>query len=250
KTLYELIQGRKPDISYLHVFGALCYLKNDREVIGKLGAKGDIGIFIGYSANSVAYRVPRTVPVAPVIQNLQALTASMSFQDSALAPTYSSNTPVSSHNVDVPSQQHAQQQRNHTPSPTASAADNVPNACSKEIYLLIRLPLLPLIARMEAIRIFSAYAAHKGFTVYQMDMKTAFLHGLLKEDVYVCQPEGFIGADHPSHVYKLKNALYGLKQAPRAWYDKMSTFLLQNGFSKGTIITLTRSQFIVTQNQP
>nr|GEX88088.1 uncharacterized mitochondrial protein AtMg00810-like [Tanacetum cinerariifolium] len=91
------------------------------------------------------------------------------------------------------------------------------------------------VARMEAIRIFLAYAAHKSFTVFQMDVKTAFLHGSLKEDVYVCQPEGFIDADHPSHVYKLKKALYGLKQAPRAWYDELSTFLLQNHFFKGTI---------------
>nr|GEU52737.1 retrovirus-related Pol polyprotein from transposon TNT 1-94 [Tanacetum cinerariifolium] len=210
ETPYKLIQGRKPNISYLHVFWALCYPKNDREDIGKLGAKGDIGFFIGYSANSVACRVynrrtkkiietmnvtfdelsamafeqnssrlglqsmtsgqisselkltyasstitprrpserdldilfeplhneylcgrpskaPRAIPVAPVIQNLQALTASMSFQDSAPTPTNSSNTPVSSHNVDATSQ-HAQHQRNLTPSPTASAADNVPNA--------------------------------------------------------------------------------------------------------------------------
>nr|GEY99813.1 integrase, catalytic region, zinc finger, CCHC-type, peptidase aspartic, catalytic [Tanacetum cinerariifolium] len=70
---------------------------------------------------------------------------------------------------------------------------------------------------MEAIRIFLAYDAHKSFTVFQMDVKTAFLHGSLKEDVYVCQHEGFIDVDHPSHVYKLKKALYGLKQAPRAW---------------------------------
>nr|GEX28086.1 hypothetical protein [Tanacetum cinerariifolium] len=69
---------------------------------------------------------------------------------------------------------------------------------------------------MEAIGIFLAYAAHKSFTVFQMDVKTSFLHGSLKEDVYVCQPGGFIDADHPNHVYKLKKALYGLKQAPRA----------------------------------
>nr|GFA12194.1 Gag-Pol polyprotein [Tanacetum cinerariifolium] len=73
------------------------------------------------------------------------------------------------------------------------------------------------VARMKAIRIFLAYAAHKSFTVFQMDVKTAFLHGTLKEDVYVCQPKGFIDAYHPSHVYKLKKALYGLKQAPMAW---------------------------------
>nr|GEW27942.1 hypothetical protein [Tanacetum cinerariifolium] len=410
----EAIATAKPDISYLHVFGALCYPKNDREDIGKLGAKGDIGFFIRYSANSVAYRVynqrtrkimetmnvtfdelsamafeqnssrpclqsmtsgqisfeleltyalstitpqrpserdldilfeplyneylggrpavaPQAIPVAPVEQNLQAPTASMSVQDSASVPTNSSNTHVSSQNVDATSQQHAQQQRNLTPSPTASAADNFPNAgfegdlfvnpfgtpstesaVSSTQYVdpsnmhtfyqpyphdyqwtkahpleqVIREPPRPVltrnqlktdgdmciyalthdekntvirnktclvvrgyrqeegidfeesfapIARMETIKIFLAYAAHKGFTVYQMDMKTAFLHGLLKEDVYVCQPKGFIDADYPSHVYKFKKALYGLKQAPRAWYDKLSTFLLQNGFSKGTI---------------
>nr|GFA33077.1 copia protein [Tanacetum cinerariifolium] len=83
--------------------------------------------------------------------------------------------------------------------------------------------------------IFLAYAAHKSLTVFQMDVKTAFLHGSLKEEVYVYQPEGFIDADHPSHVYKLKKALYGLKKAPRAWYDELSMFLLQNHFFKSTI---------------
>ncbi|GKB57274.1 retrovirus-related pol polyprotein from transposon TNT 1-94 [Tanacetum coccineum] len=91
------------------------------------------------------------------------------------------------------------------------------------------------IARMEAIRIFLAYAAHKSFIMFQMDVKTAFLHGTLKEDVYMCQPKSFIDTDHPSHVYKLNKALYGLKQALRAWYDELSTFLLQNHFFKGTI---------------
>nr|GEU67852.1 hypothetical protein [Tanacetum cinerariifolium] len=407
KTPYELIQGRKPDISYLYVFRALCYPKNDCEDIGKLGAKGDIGFFIGYSANFVAYivynrrtkkiietmnvmfdelsamafeqnssrprlqsmtsgqisseleltyapstitpqrpsehdlnilfdplhneylsgrlaKAPRAIPTVPMIQNLQVPNASMSFQDSAPVLTNSLNTPVSSHNVDATSQQHAQQQRNLTPSPTAYAADNVPNAVfegdlfvnafgtpstefidhpleqvirepsrpvltrnqldgdmciytltvsimepksvkedltdhawiesmQEELHQLIRLDTrlvvrgyrqeegiyfeesFALVAQIEAIRIFLAYTAHKCFTVYQMDVKTVFLHGSLKEDVYVYQPEGFIDTDYPRHVYKLKKALYGLKQAPRAWYDEMSTFLLQNGFSKGII---------------
>nr|GFA72670.1 hypothetical protein [Tanacetum cinerariifolium] len=359
---------------------------NDHEDIRKLGAKGDIGFFIRYSANSVAYRVynrrtkkimemmnvtfdelsamafeqnslrpglqsmtsrqisselkliyalpsavTRTIHVAPVVQNILAPTASMSFQDSSPVPTNSLNTPVSSHNVDGSSQQHAHQQRNLTPSSIASATDNVPNAyphdyrwtkdhpldqvirepsrpvltrnqlktigdmciyaltvnimepktvkealtdpawsesMQEELYQFIRLDVWELvlspngiksltlkwlfknkhdeentvirnktrlvvrgyrqeegidfkesfvpIARMKVIRILLAYTAHKGFTVYQMDVKIAFLHSLLKEDVYVCQPKGFINADYSSHVYKLKKVLYGLKQALRA----------------------------------
>nr|GEV58316.1 hypothetical protein [Tanacetum cinerariifolium] len=338
-------------------FGALCYPKNDREDIDKLGAKDDIGFFIGYSANSIAYRVynrrtkkimetmnvtfdellamafeqnssrpglqsmtsrqisseleltydpstitpqrpserdldilfeplyneyhgrrpseaPRAIPAAHVLQNLLAPSASMSVQDSASVPTNFVNTPVSSQNVDASSQRHTQQQRNLTPSPITSVANNVSNAVFEgDLFInsfatpsiesvvsstqynfinkLVPSPdgIKPLtlkwlfknkhdeentvirnktrlvvrgyrqeeginfeesfapVARMEAIRIFLAYAAHKGFTVYQMDVKTAFLHGSLKQDVYVCQPEGFIDADHPSHVYKLKKAL-------------------------------------------
>nr|GEU41147.1 hypothetical protein [Tanacetum cinerariifolium] len=386
KTQYELIQGTKPDISYLYVFGALCYPKNNREDIGKLGAKGDIGFFIGYSANYVAYRVynwrkkkiietmnvmfdelsamafeqnssrpglqsmtsgqisfeleltyaPSTItPQRPSEHDLNILFEPLHNEylgDSAPAPTSSLNTPVSSHNVDTPSPQHAQQQRNLTPLPTTYAADNVLNAVfegdlfvnpfatpstesvdhpleqvieepsrpvltrnqlktdgdmciyaltvsimepksvkealtdpawiksmQEELHQFIKLDVWELVlspdgikpltlkwlfknkhdeentvirnktrlvvrgyrqeegidfeesfapvARMEAIRIFLAYAAYKGFTVYQMDVKTAFLHGSLKEDVYVCQPEGFIDADYPSHVYKLIKAL-------------------------------------------
>nr|GEU55274.1 retrovirus-related Pol polyprotein from transposon TNT 1-94 [Tanacetum cinerariifolium] len=91
------------------------------------------------------------------------------------------------------------------------------------------------VARKEAIKICLAYAAHKLFNVFQMDVKTDFLHGTLKEDMYVCQPKDFIDANLPSHVYKLKKALYGLKQAPTEWYDELSKFLLQNHFFKGTI---------------
>ncbi|GJX29415.1 retrovirus-related pol polyprotein from transposon TNT 1-94 [Tanacetum coccineum] len=91
------------------------------------------------------------------------------------------------------------------------------------------------VARLEAVRLFIAYAAHKSFTVYQMDVKTAFLYGPLKEEVYVNQPDGFVDPYHPDQVYRLKKALYGLKQAPRAWYDELSNFLVSKGFSKGSI---------------
>ncbi|GJS68550.1 retrovirus-related pol polyprotein from transposon TNT 1-94 [Tanacetum coccineum] len=91
------------------------------------------------------------------------------------------------------------------------------------------------VARLEAVRIFVAYAAHKSFPIYQMDVKTAFLNGPLKEEVYVAQPDGFVDPDHPEKVYRLRKALYGLKQAPRAWYDKLSKFLISKGFTKGII---------------
>ncbi|XP_071689346.1 uncharacterized protein [Rutidosis leptorrhynchoides] len=93
------------------------------------------------------------------------------------------------------------------------------------------------VARLEAIRLFLSYAAHKRFTVYQMDVKTAFLNGILQEEVYVSQPEGFIDSKHPNHVYLFSKALYGLKQAPRAWYETLTAFLLKNGFSCGIIDT-------------
>ncbi|GJT01078.1 retrovirus-related pol polyprotein from transposon TNT 1-94 [Tanacetum coccineum] len=88
------------------------------------------------------------------------------------------------------------------------------------------------VAHLEAIRMFIAYAAHKNITIFQMDVKTAFLNGPLKEEVYVSQPEGFIDPEFPYHVYRLKKALYGLKQAPRAWYDKLYSFIIQHGFTK------------------
>nr|GEX20901.1 retrovirus-related Pol polyprotein from transposon TNT 1-94 [Tanacetum cinerariifolium] len=91
------------------------------------------------------------------------------------------------------------------------------------------------VARLKAVRIFVAYVAHKSFPIYQMDVKTAFLNGLLKEEVYVAQPDEFVDPDHPKKVYRLGKALYRLKQAPRAWYDKLLKFLTSKGFTKGTI---------------
>ncbi|GKB38745.1 putative ribonuclease H-like domain-containing protein [Tanacetum coccineum] len=91
------------------------------------------------------------------------------------------------------------------------------------------------IARIEAIRLFLAYASFKDFMVYQMDVKSAFLYGKIEEEVYVCQPPGFEDPDFPDRVYKVEKALYGLHQAPRAWYETLSTYLLDNGFQRGKI---------------
>nr|GEX80300.1 putative ribonuclease H-like domain-containing protein [Tanacetum cinerariifolium] len=90
-----------------------------------------------------------------------------------------------------------------------------------------------LVARIEAIRLFLAYASFIGFMVYQMDVKSAFLYGTIKEEVYVCQPSGFEDPNYPDKVYKVFKALYGLHQAPRAWYETLANYLLENSFSRG-----------------
>nr|GEZ42400.1 retrovirus-related Pol polyprotein from transposon TNT 1-94 [Tanacetum cinerariifolium] len=319
KTPYELINGRKLDILFLHVFGALCYPKIDREDIRKLGAKGDIGFFIGYSAGSCAYRVynRRTKKIMETMNVSFDELSMMAFKQRSLKPglnsmtsghissgldlTYAPSTITTQQPSegeldllfeamydDYITKDHPMEQVIGEPSrPVLTrnqlrsdgdmcmyalsfkrldawvlvpSPDNISPLTLKWLFknkhdeeqtvirnksrLVVRgyrqeegidfKESFPLIARMEAIRIFLAYAAHKSFTVFQMDLKTAFLHGFLKEDVYVCQPKGFIDDDHPSHVYKLKKALNGLKQVPRAWYDELSKFLLHNHFFKGT----------------
>nr|GEV00470.1 copia protein [Tanacetum cinerariifolium] len=261
KTSYELINDRKSDISFLYVFGALCYPKNDREDIGKLGANGDIGFFIGYSADSCAYRVynRRTKKIMETMNVSFDELLTMAFEQRSSKPWLQSMTSGQiSLGLDLtyaPSTITTQQpteceldllfEAMYDDFIGVPAPDNISPLTLKWILknkhdeeqtviqnksrLVVRgyrqeeginfKESFAPVARIEAIRIFLAYAAHKSFYVYQMDVKTAFLHGSLKEDVYVCQPEGFIDADHLSHVYKLKKALYGLKQAPRRFHD-------------------------------
>nr|GFC77274.1 putative ribonuclease H-like domain-containing protein [Tanacetum cinerariifolium] len=108
------------------------------------------------------------------------------------------------------------------------------------------------VARIEAIRLFLSYASFMGFTVYQMDLKSAFLYGTIDEEVYVMQPPGFQDLAFPARVYKVEKAMYGLHQAPRAWYGTLSKYLLKNGFQRGTIdqtlfIRRQREDFILVQ---
>ena len=93
--------------------------------------------------------------------------------------------------------------------------------------------IFALVARMESIRVLLSLACHLKFKLYQMDVKTTFLNGFLKEDVYVTQPKGFIDPHFPDHVLYFKKALYGLKQAPRAWYNRLPQHLVSHGFTRG-----------------
>nr|GEV52660.1 retrovirus-related Pol polyprotein from transposon TNT 1-94 [Tanacetum cinerariifolium] len=183
KTPYELLHGKIPDLSFLHVFGALCYPTNDSENLGKLQLKADIAMqeeLNEFERLEVWKLVPRPDKVMVVTLKwiykvkLDKLGGILKNKTRLVARGYRQEEGID----------------------------------FKESFAPV--------AILEAIRIFLAYAAHKNMVVYQMDVKTAFLNGNLREEVYVSQPDGFVDPDNPNHVYKLKKALYGLKQAPRA----------------------------------
>ncbi|GJZ36534.1 putative ribonuclease H-like domain-containing protein [Tanacetum coccineum] len=404
KIPYELVHGKKPDLTFLHIFGALCYPTNDSEGLGILKAKADIGIFVGYAPNRKGYRIynkrtwrimetiyvqvdeltehmapghitPYVPPTKKDLEILFQLMFNEYFEPPSVerpvppalvvqVPVVSVGTPSSKTiDQDAPSTSHSSSSSKvqapilhqgvtagptfkdnpfaqaddepfvnvfaPKPSPASSSGDvssaesnqviqphdylvkwstdhpiddvivkpknfktAMTEACwfeamQEEIHEFDRLQVWELVpkpdcvmiialkwiykvkldeygdvlknkarlvakgyrqeegidfeesfapvARIEAIRIFIANAASKNMIIYQMDVKTAFLNGELKEEVYVSQPEGFVDPDHPTHVYRLKKALYGLKQAPRAWYNTLSRFLLENKFSKGVV---------------
>ncbi|GJS13906.1 retrovirus-related pol polyprotein from transposon TNT 1-94 [Tanacetum coccineum] len=183
---------------------AFCYPKNDREDIGKLGTKG---LDLTYAPSTITSQKPTEL-------ELDILFEAMYDDYIGGQPSDTTRTaPVApaTHNLPTP----------NASTTNAESLDEENTVIRNKALLVVRgyrqeegidfEESFAPVARMEAINIFLAYDAHKSFIVYQMDVKTAFLHGLLKEEVYVCQPDGFIDADHPSHVYKLKKAIYGLK---------------------------------------
>ena len=109
-----------------------------------------------------------------------------------------------------------------------------------------------LVARLESIRILLGIASHLNFKLYQMDVKSSFLNGMLQEEVYVEQPKGFVNPHSPDDVYKLKRTLYGLKQAPPAWYDRLTAHLTEHGFKRRSadttlFIRKDKNSFVVAQ---
>ncbi|GJU60294.1 retrovirus-related pol polyprotein from transposon TNT 1-94 [Tanacetum coccineum] len=276
KTIYELVHDKKPDLTFLRIFGALCYPTNDSKDLRKLKAKADFRIFVGYAPNKndapTTSHSSSSSEVQPPILH-QSVAAGPTFIDNpfaqadnepfvnvfALKPSFeaSSSRDVSSAESNQVIQPHDHLIKWSKDHPM----DNVIGNPSRLIYkvkldeygdvLKNNAQLVAMgyrqeegidfeesfapVARIEAIRIFIANAASKNMTIYQMDVKTAFLNDELKEEVYVSQPEGFVDPDHPTHVYHLKKALYGLKQAPRVWYKTLSRFLLENKFSKGVV---------------
>ncbi|GKE15550.1 retrovirus-related pol polyprotein from transposon TNT 1-94, partial [Tanacetum coccineum] len=364
KTPYELLHDKIIDLSFFYVFGALCYLTNDSENLGKLQPKADIGIFIGYAPTKKAFRIynrrtrqiietihvdfdelttmasehnslepvlyemtPATImfnelssvdlPAPEVITLIAEVVApepaastgspsSTTIDQDAPSPSNSQTTPETqspiisndvkeeNHNLDfahmnnnpffgiliLENDSEASSSLDVIPTIVHTAAPNsehvtkwtkdhpLDNIIDKVMVITLKwiykVKLDELggilknkarlvargyrqeerinfeksftpVARLNAIRIFLSYAAHMNMIVYQMDVKMVFLNGILSEEVYVNQSDGFMDQDNPNHVYKLKKALYGLKQAPCTWYDLLSKFLLSQEFSKGTV---------------
>ncbi|GJU72520.1 retrovirus-related pol polyprotein from transposon TNT 1-94 [Tanacetum coccineum] len=330
KTPYELLHDKPPDLSFFHVFGALCYPTNDSENLGKLQPKADIGIFIGYAPIKKAFRIYNRCTrriIETIHVDFDELTALASEHSSlgstlhemthaiislGLVPNPPPLTPF------VPPSRIAPEPAASTGSPSSIIVDqDAPSPtlfCYYDAFLTAVEPktykdaltqscrikamqeelnefehlgvweLVPRpdkvmvitlkwiykvkldelggilknkarlvargyrqeegidfeesfapVARLEAIRIFLAFATHMNMVVYQMDVKTAFLNGNLWEEVYVSQPDGLVDPNNPNHVYKLKKDLYGLKQALRAWYDMLSSFLISQDFFKGSV---------------
>nr|GFB89440.1 retrovirus-related Pol polyprotein from transposon TNT 1-94 [Tanacetum cinerariifolium] len=316
KTPYELMNKRKPNLKFFRVFGCRCYLLNDYENDEKLKANGDIGVFVGYSKKSAAFRIynKRTPSTSRNVFNGclkdAYFNASTSFHDPSNVYTFYQPYPHEKkwtkdhplHKIigDSKSSVRTRGQLENSclfscllssiePANVAEAlrdADWV-SATQEELDQFATLKVWRLfprpegktiietkwifknkkderslvirnkarlvvvgysqkegidydetfapVARIEAIRLFLTCAAYKDFTVFQMDVKTKFLNGILKDEVYVGQPPGFVSKQYPDHVYALEKALNGLKQAPRAWYDVFLQFLIDSGFQKGSI---------------
>ncbi|GKD24906.1 retrovirus-related pol polyprotein from transposon TNT 1-94 [Tanacetum coccineum] len=210
KTPYELLPGRKPNVEYFHVFGSLCYPTNDREDFGKIKPKADIGIGMEYfekrfpevSINSAAQTTPNNQDTPS--------SSSIIVEDNEAPPleAESSSTitdPLNSQVITLV------QPSTHVWTKAHPLDQVIGDPYRPEEGIDFEESFAP-VAHLEVVRMFAAYVAHKNFTLFQMDVKTAFLNGPLKEEVY--------------------KALYGLKQAPRAWYDKLSSFLIEHHFTK------------------
>ncbi|KAH9656139.1 hypothetical protein KPL70_022564 [Citrus sinensis] len=360
KTPYELWKDRKPNIGYFKVFGCKCFVLNTKDNLGKFDSKSDVGIFLGYSNSSKAYRVynKRTLVVEESMH--------VSFDESNLSSTEkvvvdddageeeqeeeasNDNQENAPHGIQEEHHEESNVEQNEGTSQTLpkewryvsshpkdvilgdptrgiTTRSSLRNTCEHNAFISQIEPksfedaendeswimamqeelnqfernnvweLVPKpehqsiigtkwvfrnkmdesgvvvrnkarlvaqgynqkegidfdetfapVARLESIRMLLAYACHKDFILFQMDVKSAFLNGYIMEEVYVKQPPGFENEKFSNHVYKLLKALYGLKQAPRAWYDRLKNFLLENDFSMGKADT---TLFVKHKNQ-
>ncbi|KAH9680653.1 Integrase catalytic domain-containing protein [Citrus sinensis] len=302
KTPYELWKDRKPNIGYFKVFGCKCFVLNTKDNLGKFDPKSDVGIFLGYSNSSKAYRVynKRTLVVEESMhvtfdESNPSSTEKVVVDDNAEEEASNDNQEDAPRGIQEEHHEETNAKQNEGTSQTlpkewryvsshpkdvilgdlsrgVTTRSSLRNTCTKWVFrnkmdesgVVVRNKVRLVaqgynqeegidfdetfapVARLESIRMLLAYACHKDFILYQMDVNSAFLNGYIMEEVYVKQPPGFENEKFPDHVYKLSKALYGLKQAPRAWYDRLKNFLLDNDFSMGKADT---TLFVKHKNQ-
>nr|GEW01531.1 copia protein [Tanacetum cinerariifolium] len=245
KTPYELMNKRKPNIKFFHVFGCRCYLLNDYDDVGKLKAKEDIGVFIGYSKESAAFRIYNNQTLSQVSETSKKDLEDLfdSFYDEyfdASKIMKSSTMNVETSNVKIPSNEeevfHESFESFQEESSSSSFSDDVQQS-SEEVE--VPSSNTQSISNYMIPNVDEAISSHNVFNERLKDsyFDGTFLNGILKEEVYVGQPPGFVSTQYLDHVYTLDKALYGLKQVPRAWYDVLSQFLIDSGFQKGSIDT-------------
>nr|GEV79064.1 retrovirus-related Pol polyprotein from transposon TNT 1-94 [Tanacetum cinerariifolium] len=246
KTPYHIINDRKPSIKFFHIFGSLCYSVRDGENLDKMKEKVDACIFAGYSTQSRAFRVfnKRT---RVIVETIHVRTRRQLESDGEMCMFALTVSRTELKNIKEAMANFAW---------IESMQEELHQFDRLDVWELVDRPLYKNVINMKwlwknkrdeentIIRnksrlVVKGYAQKEGVDLEEsfapMDIKTAFLYGPLKEEVYVNQPDGFVDPYHPDKVYHLKKALYGLKQAPRAWYDELSTFLVSKGFSKGSI---------------
>nr|KAJ0214248.1 hypothetical protein LSAT_V11C400220480 [Lactuca sativa] len=328
KTPYEMLKDRKPDVSFFHVFGCICYILNQRDPRSKFEPKADKELLsCPFDESPCAEeKSDSTDPIIPVPCSLSQDTAatsadnpldaddSLEAEDSPETDNVSVSIPPESASVIVHRDHPVDRIIGNIHDGVRTRSSVLNNFCMYVNFVSMILPdkvhtalqdadwikamqeelneferhkvwtLVPRpsgktitgtrwvyrnkvdkdgiitrnkarlvaqgftqiesidcgetfapVARIEAIRLFLAYASYMNFIVYQMDVKTAFLHGVLEEEVLLNQPPGFVDKDHPDYVYRLDKAVYGLKQAPRAWYETLTSYLLENGYRRGAI---------------
>nr|GEV17918.1 copia protein [Tanacetum cinerariifolium] len=244
KTPYELLTSKIPIISYIRPFGCHVTILNTIDHLGKFDGKYDEGFLVGYSLSSKAFK--------PITAGNKA--------NKTAGPKETNNTvgPKETNNGAANQEEHTSLEELGRLKRQEKEANDEAGALRKEnkkdergVVVRNKARLVAQghrqeeridydedfapVARIEAIRIFLAFASYMGFIVYQMDVKSTFLYGKIDEEVYVSQPPGFIDPKFPNKVYKVIKALYGLQQAPRAWYATLSTFMVQSRYRRGLI---------------
>nr|GEX77130.1 hypothetical protein [Tanacetum cinerariifolium] len=248
KTPYELMNKRKPNIKFFHVFGCRCYLLKDYDDVGKIKAKGYIGVFIGYLKESAAFIIynKRTRKIHKSVNVNFDEISKMASKQFSLEPSLSN--------------------LNKTEKSSNPAVSQVSETSKKDLedffhnfydeYFDSSKIMKSSIMNVESsnVKVLSheEEAFHESSESFQEEssssllnddvqqsseeVETTFLNRILKEEVYVGQLPGFVSTQYPDHVYALDKALYGLKQAPRAWYGVLSQFLIDSGFQKDLMV--------------